>query len=176
MRLNAITDNEGANKKKVRVGRGTGSGLGKTGGRGVKGQKSRTGVAINGFEGGQMPLHRRLAKRGFTKWRRKDWNEINLGALQQAIDDKRVDASQPVTVESLVSAGVLRRAKDGLRLLGNGEIKSKVTITVNHATAKAKEALEKAGGSITVIEEKVLAADVEKRKKSEAKKAAKASK
>ncbi len=171
MRLNVIKDNPGANKARVRIGRGIGSGVGKTGGRGGKGQTARTGVAIGGFEGGQMPLHRRLPKRGFNKWNRKDWNEINVGALQKAIDDKRVDASKPVSVESLVEAGVLRRPKDGLRLLGQGELTAKVAITVNHATASAKAAVEKAGGSVTVIVPKVLAADVEKAKKSAAKKA-----
>ncbi|MCB1526934.1 MAG: 50S ribosomal protein L15 [Hyphomicrobiaceae bacterium] len=171
MRLNEIKDNDGARKTRVRVGRGIGSGVGKTAGRGVKGQTSRTGVAIGGFEGGQMPLHRRLPKRGFNKWRRKDFNEINLGALQKAIDDKRVDASQPITVASLVENGVLRRAKDGVRLLGTGELKDKVQITVDHATATAKAAVEKAGGSVTLIEKKVLEADEAKRKKSAAKKA-----
>jgi large subunit ribosomal protein L15 len=171
MRLNEIKDKHGSRKERVRIGRGIGSGVGKTGGRGGKGQTARSGVAINGFEGGQMPLHRRLPKRGFNKWRRKDYNEINLGFLQQAIDDKRVDASKPLDVATLVEAGVLRRPKDGLRLLGNGEIKSKVKLTVDHATASAKSAVEKAGGSITIIEKKVLAADEEKRKKSEAKKA-----
>jgi len=171
MRLNEIKDKHGSRKERVRIGRGIGSGVGKTGGRGGKGQTARSGVAINGFEGGQMPLHRRLPKRGFNKWRRKDYNEINLGFLQQAIDDKRVDASKPLDVATLVEAGVLRRPKNGLRLLGNGEIKSKVNLTVDHATASAKSAVEKAGGSITIIEKKVLAADEEKRKKSEAKKA-----
>lgn len=171
MRLNNLKDNAGARKLRVRVGRGIGSGVGKTGGRGGKGQTARTGVAIGGFEGGQMPLHRRLPKRGFNKWNRKDWNEINVGALQKAIDEKRVDASKPVTVESLVAAGVLRRPKDGLRLLGNGELKAKVTLTVNHATATAKAAVEKAGGTVNVIVPKVLAADVAKAKKTAAKKA-----
>jgi large subunit ribosomal protein L15 len=171
MRLNEIKDKHGSRKERVRIGRGIGSGVGKTGGRGGKGQTARSGVAINGFEGGQMPLHRRLPKRGFSKWRRKDYNEINLGVLQKAIDDKRVDASKPLDLATLVEAGVLRRSKDGLRLLGNGEIKSKVSLTVDHATATAKSAVEKAGGSITVIEKKVLAADEEKRKKSAAKKA-----
>ena len=171
MRLNEIKDNDGARKTRVRVGRGIGSGVGKTAGRGVKGQTSRTGVAIGGFEGGQMPLHRRLPKRGFNKWRRKDFNEIKLGDLQKAIDDKRVDASQPITVASLVENGVLRRAKDGVRLLGTGELKDKVQITVDHATATAKAAVEKAGGSVTLIEKKVLEADEAKRKKSAAKKA-----
>ena len=159
MRLNEIKDNAGASKTRVRIGRGIGSGVGKTGGRGGKGQTARSGVAIGGFEGGQMPLHRRLPKRGFNKWRRKDFNEINLGALQKAIDDKRIDASNPITVASLVADGVLRRAKDGLRLLGSGELNAKVQITVDHATASAKVAVEKAGGTVTVIVPKVLPAD-----------------
>jgi large subunit ribosomal protein L15 len=172
MRLNGIKDNPGAKKTRVRIGRGIGSGLGKMGGRGGKGQTARSGVAIGGFEGGQMPLHRRLPKRGFNKWRPQDFNEINVGALQQAIDDKRLDGSKPIDVAALLEAGIVRRAKDGVRLLGDGEIKAKIAITVNHATAKAKAAVEKAGGSISVIERKVLAADEEKRKKSAAKKAA----
>ena len=174
MRLNEITDNDGAYKRRVRVGRGIGSGVGKTGGRGVKGQKSRTGVAIKGFEGGQMPLYRRLPKRGFSKWRRKNWNTLNLGALQEAIDAGRVDATKPMDIASLIEAGVVRRAKDGLRILGQGELTSKVTITANHATASAKAAFEKAGGTLNIIEEKVLADDVAKREKTAAKKAAKA--
>ena len=175
MRLNEIKDNAGARKSRVRIGRGIGSGVGKTGGRGGKGQTARTGVAIGGFEGGQMPLHRRMTKRGFNKWRRKDFNEINVGALQKAIDDKRVDAGKPITVASLVEDGVIRRAKDGLRLLGVGELKTKVAITVDHATTTAKAAVEKAGGSVTLIEKKVLEADEVKRKKSAAKKAQAAS-
>jgi large subunit ribosomal protein L15 len=155
----------------VRIGRGIGSGVGKMGGRGGKGQTARAGARIGGFEGGQMPLHRRLPKRGFNKWRPKDMNELNVGMLQKAIDDKRVDAGKPIDVASLVTAGVLRRPKDGLRLLGTGELKSKVTITVNHATQSAKAAVEKAGGSVKVIEVKVLEADVAKAKKSAAKKA-----
>ena len=173
MRLNGIKDNAGAKKSRVRIGRGIGSGLGKMGGRGGKGQTARSGVAIGGFEGGQMPLHRRMPKRGFNKWRPENYNEINIGALQQAIDDKRIDGGKAIDVASLVEAGVLRRAKDGLRLLGDGEIKAKVSITVNHATAKAKAAVEKAGGSVKVIEVKVLEADEKKRAKSAAKKAAK---
>jgi large subunit ribosomal protein L15 len=171
MRLNEIKDNDGASKTRVRIGRGIGSGVGKTGGRGGKGQTARSGVAIGGFEGGQMPLHRRLPKRGFNKWRRKDFNEINLGALQKAIEDKRVDAGKPISVASLIEAGVLRRPKDGLRLLGTGELKSKVEITVDHATASAKAAVEKAGGTVSLIEKKVLEADEAKRKKTAAKKA-----
>ncbi len=170
MRLNEIRDKVGSRKARVRIGRGIGSGVGKTGGRGGKGQTARTGVAIGGFEGGQMPLHRRLPKRGFNKWRRKDFNEINIGALQQAVDAKRLDASKPVDLASLVAAGLLRRPKDGLRLLGNGEIKAKLTLTVDHASATAKAAIEKAGGSIKLIERKVLEADEVKRKKTEAKK------
>ena len=172
MRLNGIKDNPGARKFRVRIGRGIGSGVGKQGGRGGKGQTARSGVAIGGFEGGQMPLHRRLPKRGFNAWKPQKFNEINTGALQKAIEDKRVDAAKPIDVASLVAAGVLRRAKDGLRLLGEGEIKSKISITVNHASAKAKVAVETAGGSVKVIEVKVLAADEAKRKKSAAKKAA----
>jgi large subunit ribosomal protein L15 len=171
MRLNEIRDNPGSRKTRVRIGRGIGSGVGKTGGRGGKGQTARAGVAIGGFEGGQMPLHRRLPKRGFNKWRAKDFNEINVGALQQAVDDGRLAPAEPVTVEALVQAGVLRRAKDGLRLLGSGELKAPLALTVNHASASARAAVEKAGGSITLIEAKVLAADEAKREKSAAKKA-----
>jgi large subunit ribosomal protein L15 len=174
MRLNEIKDNEGSKKTRVRVGRGIGSGVGKTGGRGGKGQTARSGVRIGGFEGGQMPLHRRLPKRGFNKWRPKDYNEINVGALQKAIDEKRLDGSKPVTVASLVEAGVLRRGKDGLRLLGSGELKAKLALTVDHASASAVAAVEKAGGTIKLIERKVLADDETKRKKTAAKKAAKA--
>ncbi len=170
MRLNEIKDKHGSSKLRVRIGRGIGSGVGKTGGRGGKGQTARSGVAIGGFEGGQMPLHRRLPKRGFNKWRRKDYNEINVGALQQAIDDKRLDAGKPVDLDALVAAGIVRRAKDGLRLLGAGEIKAKLALTVDHASGTAKAAIEKAGGSIKLIEKKVLAADEAKRKKSAAKK------
>jgi large subunit ribosomal protein L15 len=171
MRLNDIKDNPGARKFRVRIGRGIGSGVGKTGGRGGKGQTARTGVAIGGFEGGQMPLHRRLPKRGFNKFDRKVWNEINVGALQKAVDDGKLKAGQSVDLTALVDAGILRRPKDGLRLLGTGEIKAKLAITANHASASAKAAIEKAGGSIKLIEKKVLAADEAKRKKSAAKKA-----
>ncbi len=176
MRLHCIKYNSGAKKTRVRIGRGIGAGRGKMGGRGGKGQTARTGVAIGGFEGGQMPLHRRLPKRGFNKWRPEHYNEINVGSLQQAIEDKRLDGSKPVDLATLIEAGIVRRAKNGLRLLGDGEIKAKISITVNHASAKAKEAIEKAGGTITLIERKILPADEEKRKKSEAKKAAKGKK
>ena len=176
MRLNDIKDNPGARKFRVRIGRGIGSGVGKTGGRGGKGQTARTGVAIGGFEGGQMPLHRRLPKRGFNKFDRKSWNEINVGTLQKAIDEGKLTAGQSVDVTALVDAGILRRPKDGLRLLGTGEIKAKLALTVNHASATAKAAIEKAGGSVSLIEKKVLAADEDKRKKSAAKKAGSAKK
>ena len=172
MRLNELKDNAGARKLRVRVGRGIGSGLGKTAGRGVKGQKSRAGVSLGGFEGGQMPLYRRLPKRGFNKWQRKEWNELSLGRLQQAIDAGKIDAGKPIDLAALVAAGVIRRQKDGVRLLGTGELKAKVDITVNHASASAREAVEKVGGSVSLIEAKVLPADEEKRKKSAAKKAA----
>jgi large subunit ribosomal protein L15 len=171
MRLNGIKDNPGARKFRVRIGRGIGSGMGKMGGRGGKGQTARSGVRIGGFEGGQMPLHRRLPKRGFNKWSPKDMNEINVGALQQAVEDKRIDASKPVDVAALVAAGILRRPKDGLRILGHGELKTKLTITANHATKTAAAAVEKAGGTINLIVKKVLEADEKKRAKSAAKKA-----
>lgn len=171
MRLNEIRDNSGARKVRVRIGRGIGSGVGKTGGRGGKGQTARAGVRLGGFEGGQMPLHRRLPKRGFNKWRPKDFNELNVGALQKAIDAGRIDAGKPIDVAALVAGGVLRRPKDGLRLLGSGELTSRIDITVNHATPSARAAVEKAGGSVSVIEVKVLEADEAKRRKSAAKKA-----
>ena len=151
MRLNEIKDNEGARKTRKRLGRGIGSGLGKTGGRGGKGQTARTGVRINGFEGGQMPLYRRLPKRGFKKPFQKSYNEISLGAVQAAIDAKRIDPAKPVTVESLVEAGILRRALDGVRLLGDGELKTKVEFKIAHATKTATAGVEKAGGSIAVL-------------------------
>ena len=151
MRLNEIRDNEGAVKERMRVGRGIGSGKGKTGGRGVKGQKARTGVAIKGFEGGQMPLHRRLPKRGFTPPNAKDYNEVNLGRIQTAIDAGKLDAGKPVTVESLVAAGVLSKPRDGVRILGNGELKAKLAFEVAGTSKTAAEAIEKAGGSLKVL-------------------------
>jgi large subunit ribosomal protein L15 len=171
MRLNEIKDNEGAHKRRVRIGRGIGSGCGKMGGRGGKGQTARSGVAIGGFEGGQMPLHRRLPKRGFKAWRPDKFNEINVGALERAVEEGKLKAGQAVDVKTLVEAGVLRRPMDGLRILGDGEIKSKLAITANHASASARAAIQKAGGSITLLEKKVLEADVAKAKKSAAKKA-----
>ncbi len=171
MRLNDIKDNAGSRKIRVRIGRGIGSGMGKMGGRGGKGQTARSGVRLGGFEGGQMPLHRRLPKRGFNKFNRKAYNEVNLGRLQQAIDAGQLDAKKPVDVAALIAAGVIRRPQDGWRLLGDGELKAALTLTLNHATANAKVAVEKAGGSIKLIEKKVLAADEAKRKKTAAKKA-----
>jgi large subunit ribosomal protein L15 len=171
MRLNELKDNPGSRKFRVRIGRGIGSGRGKTGGRGGKGQTARSGARIGGFEGGQMPLHRRLPKRGFNKLDRKEWNEVNLGRLQAAVDAGRLDAGKPVDAEALIAAGVIRRGLDGVRLLGEGELKAKLVLTVNHATASAKAAIEKAGGAVTLIEKKVLAADEAKRQKSAAKKA-----
>ena len=151
MRLNEIRDNEGAVKERMRVGRGIGSGKGKTGGRGVKGQKARTGVAIKGFEGGQMPLHRRLPKRGFTPPNAKDYNEVNLGRIQTAIDAGKLDAGKPVTVETLVAAGVLSKPRDGVRILGNGELKAKLAFEVAGTSKTAAEAIEKVGGSLKVL-------------------------
>ena len=174
MRLNEIKDNPGAAKKRVRIGRGIGSGCGKTGGRGVKGQKSRNGVSMGGFEGGQMPLYRRLPKRGFSKWRRKSFNEVRLARLQEAVDAGKLDAGQEIDVSKLVDAGIARRPLDGVRVLGVGELKVALKLKIDHATASAKAAIEKAGGSVSIIEKKVLEADEAKRAKSAAKKAEKA--
>jgi large subunit ribosomal protein L15 len=151
MKLNELRDNAGATKKLMRVGRGVGSGKGKTGGRGVKGQKSRRGVSINGFEGGQMPLHMRMPKRGFNALNHKRTTWINLGTLQNAIDNKKIDAKTEITEDTLVEAGVLRRKKDGVRLLARGELKAKVNITVSGASAAAVAAVEKAGGKVTLL-------------------------
>ena len=171
MRLNELKDNPGSRKVRVRIGRGIGSGIGKTGGRGGKGQTARAGVRLGGFEGGQMPLHRRLPKRGFNKRNRKEFNEINLGRLQAAVDAERIDAGKPVDAAALLAAGLIRRALDGVRLLGDGELKAKLALTVNHASAKAKASVEQAGGSVALIEKKVLAADEAKRQKTAAKRA-----
>ncbi len=149
MKLNDIRNNDGATHSKKRRGRGIGSGLGKTSGRGHKGQTSRSGVAMANFEGGQMPIYRRLPIRGFKNPNRANYSEITLERLQAAIDAGRVDAKKPIDAEALVAAGVLRRAKDGLRLLGSGELKAKVEITVAGATKSAVAAVEKAGGTIT---------------------------
>lgn len=151
MKLNELSDNKGARKKRTRIGRGIGSGKGKTGGRGVKGQKSRSGVSgIRAYEGGQMPLYMRLPKRGFNKHNAAKYAEVNVGRLQAAIDAGKLDAGKTIDAAALVEAGVVRRAHDGVRLLGVGELKSKVTIEVVHASAGAKAAVEKAGGAVTV--------------------------
>ena len=151
MKLSEIADNAGSRKKRMRVGRGIGSGKGKTGGRGGKGQTARSGVRIKGFEGGQMPLHRRLPKRGFNNIFRLEFAEINLDRLQDAIDAKLLDAGATVNAESLVKAGVLRRSKDGVRLLGRGELKTKLTVEVHGASKSAIAAVEKAGGTVKIL-------------------------
>ncbi len=151
MKLSDIADNAGSRKKRMRVGRGIGSGKGKQAGRGGKGQTARSGVRIKGFEGGQMPLHRRLPKRGFTNIFKLDFAEINLDRLQQAIDAKLVDIKETVTAESLVKTGVLRRAKDGLRLLGRGELKAKLAIEVHGASKSAIAAVEQVGGTVKIL-------------------------
>ena len=152
MKLNQLSDNAGAAKGRMRVGRGIGSGKGKTCGRGVKGQKSRTGVAVNGFEGGQMPLHRRLPKRGFVNPFPRDLNEVNLDRIQAAIDAGRLDAKQEVTVDALVAAGLFSKARGGVKLLGRGELKAKLTFKVAAASKSALERIEKAGGSVVIAE------------------------
>jgi large subunit ribosomal protein L15 len=151
MRLNQIADNPGARKDRMRVGRGIGSGKGKTSGRGVKGQKARTGVSINGFEGGQTPIYRRLPKRGFNPLNPSAFEAVNIGRLQSAIDKKKIDAAQPIDEAALKKAGLCSRTAPGIRLLGTGELKAKINITVTGASASAKAAVEKAGGSITVL-------------------------
>ncbi|KRA19712.1 50S ribosomal protein L15 [Brevundimonas sp. Root608] len=166
MKLNEIRDNEGAHKKRMRVGRGPGSGKGKTAGRGVKGQKSRSGVAIGGFEGGQMPLYMRMPKRGFNNPGALKLAEVNLWRLQDAIDAKKLDIKGEIKGDALVAAGVIRRVKDGVRILGTGEIKSKLNLVVWSASAGAVKAIEAAGG--TVVQERIAAeakaaARVEKR-------------
>ncbi len=171
MRLNEIKDVPGARKVRVRIGRGIGSGMGKTGGRGGKGQTARAGVAIGGFEGGQMPLHRRLPKRGFRSRDRRKFNEVSVETLQAAIDTGRLDGTKPVDVAALRSAGLVRRKLDGVRILGGGELKAKLALTADHATASARAAIEKAGGTIKLIEKKILPADEAKRAKTAAKKA-----
>lgn len=150
MKLNELSDNPAARKERKRRGRGIGSGLGKTSGHGHKGQKARSGVALGGFQGGQMPLDRRLPKRGFKNLFRKRYVEVNLGRLQAAIDAGKLDAKQPIDAAALTQAGVITNARDGIRLLANGELKAKVTMTVAGASKAAAEAVEKAGGSLTL--------------------------
>ncbi|WP_274629618.1 50S ribosomal protein L15 [Arvimicrobium flavum] len=154
MKLNELRENEGATKSRKRVGRGIGSGSGKTGGRGVKGQKSRSGVAINGFEGGQMPLYRRLPKRGFKNPFSKDFNSVSLARIQAAIDAKKLDPKETVDAAALIKAGVIRRAKDGVRLLGGeGEFSAKLSFDIAGASKSAVEMVEKAGGSVKLPEQ-----------------------
>jgi large subunit ribosomal protein L15 len=159
MRLNEITDNPGSSKKRMRIGRGIGSGKGKTAGRGGKGQTARSGVRIKGFEGGQMPLHRRLPKRGFTNIFKTDYNEVNLGRIQQAIEAGKLDAGKPVTIDALIEAGVCAKARDGVKILGQGELKTKVAFEVARASKSAVEAIEKAGGTVKLLVEAAAAAE-----------------
>ena len=151
MRLNEISDNAGASKNRKRVGRGIGSGKGKTAGRGHKGQKSRSGVSLLGFEGGQMPLYRRLPKRGFKNPFSKDFSEINLGKLQVAIDTGKIDIKKDINYKVLQLAGIVSKSKDGLKLLGKGELTAKVTIEVSRASKSASAAVEKVGGKVNVM-------------------------
>lgn len=152
MKLNDLRDKDGATHSKKRLGRGIGSGSGKTGGRGVKGQKARSGVAINGFEGGQMPLYRRLPKRGFNNIFAKSFVVVSLARIQTALDAKKLDAKATVTAETLVAAGVIRRVKDGVRILSDGELKAKLAFDVAGASKAAIEKIEKAGGSVKLPE------------------------
>ena len=151
MELNKLNDNIGATSSRKRVGRGTGSGLGKTSGKGHKGQKSRSGISINGFEGGQMPIHRRLPKRGFKKYNRKVYRILNLGEIQKLIDNGKIDHAKEIDNSSLLSSGIFSNIKDGIRILARGEIKSKVNIKVNGASKTAVEQVKKAGGNITIF-------------------------
>ncbi|MCH2096261.1 MAG: 50S ribosomal protein L15 [Rhodobacteraceae bacterium] len=150
MKLHELRDNPGATKRKMRIGRGPGSGKGKMGGRGIKGQKSRSGVAIAGYEGGQMPLYQRLPKRGFNKPNRKSFAVVNLGLIQKFIDAKKLDAAAAITEDALVASGLVRRKLDGVRVLAKGDITSKVELQVTGASKSAVEAVEKAGGSLTI--------------------------
>ena len=158
MKLNEIRDNPGSSKARIRVGRGPGSGKGKQAGRGGKGQTARSGVRIKGFEGGQMPLHRRLPKRGFTPPRQTVYNEVNLGRIQSAIDAGKLDAAEPITVESLLKAGVVTHSRDGVKVLGSGELKAKAHFEVAAASKSAAAAIEKAGGSLKRLREEAAPA------------------
>jgi large subunit ribosomal protein L15 len=164
MQLNQLRDKPGATKERTRVGRGPGSGKGKTAGRGHKGQKSRTGVSIRGFEGGQMPIYRRLPKRGFNVLNPKELAVVNIGRLQKLIDSGRLDASKPVDGAALEAAGMVRQRRDGIRLLASGELKAKLAITVDHASASAISAVEKAGGTVTIVAPKVSPEDADANK------------
>ena len=156
MELNTLTDNKGSTRNRRRVGRGIGSGIGKTSGSGHKGQKARSGVAIKGFEGGQMPIHRRLPKRGFVNIFRKKYIEVNIGEIQKAIDDGKIDPSNPVDINALRSAGLVGKPKDGIRLLGNGNISSKIEVHVIAASKPAILAVEKKGGSVVLTHSGVV--------------------
>ena len=153
MKLNELRDNPGATKARKRVGRGPGSGTGKMGGRGIKGQKSRSGVSIGGYEGGQMPLYQRLPKRGFTKPNRKSYAVVNLGLVQKFIDEKKLDAKAAITEDVLIASGLVRRKLDGVRVLAKGDITASVTLQVTGASKSAVEAVAKAGGTLTVASE-----------------------
>jgi large subunit ribosomal protein L15 len=160
MKLNGISDNQGSSPSRKRVGRGIGSGMGKTGGRGVKGQKSRSGVSINGFEGGQMPIYRRLPKRGFSNAKfASDFNEVSIARLEKAVEAKRLDAKKVVDAAALKEAGVIRRERDGVRILGGSEAKTKFNLEVAGASKGAVAAIEKAGGSIKMLGQAEEAAD-----------------
>ena len=158
MKLNELSDNPGAAKKRMRVGRGPGSGKGKMGGRGIKGQKSRSGVAINGYEGGQMPLYQRLPKRGFNKPNRKSYAVVNLGLIQKFVDAGKLDSGKPIDEAAFVASGLVRRSLDGIRVLAKGDISAKVDLHVAGASKTAVEAVEKAGGSVTVTAPKAAEA------------------
>jgi large subunit ribosomal protein L15 len=173
IKLNDLRDNPGARKSRVRVGRGIGSGLGKTGGRGQKGQKSRSGVSVFGFEGGQMPLHMRLPKRGFNNFFAKDYAEVNLGAIQKLVDAGKLDGKAVIDHQALKTAGVGRGGKDGVRILGKGDFSAKLSFRVDGVSKGAREAIEKAGGSVELIERKDPA-ELAKAKKGTAKAARKA--
>lgn len=165
MRLNELSDNPGARTERKRIGRGIGSGKGKTAGHGHKGQNARSGVALKGFEGGQMPLHRRLPKRGFINIFAKRYVPVNLGRLQQAIDDGLLDAGKPVDADAMIEAGIVKNPRDGIRLLAKGELKAKVSLTVAGASKAAREAVEKAGGQITETAVRKTEADEDARRK-----------
>jgi len=167
MQLNQLRDKPGATKKRMRVGRGAGSGKGKTAGRGYKGQKSRSGVSISAFEGGQMPIYRRLPKRGFNPLNPSNFAVVNVGRIQKAIDAGRLDGGKPVDGAALEAAGLVRSRRDGVRLLASGELKAKISITVDHASEAAKAAVEKAGGSVSVSVPAKPAAEPKKKAKAE---------
>ncbi|MGI3210700.1 50S ribosomal protein L15 [Roseovarius tibetensis] len=150
MKLHELRDNPGATKTKKRIGRGPGSGMGKTGGRGIKGQKSRSGVAIKGYEGGQMPLYQRLPKRGFNKPNRKEYAVVNLGLIQKFVDAGKIDANQPITEDVLIASGLVRRKRDGIRVLAKGDVSAKLDLKVTGASQSAVAAVEKAGGTLAV--------------------------